>query len=177
MQRDQGVHVKIRDRPSDQGQHRHGPDRGPPDPQVLPPGHASSPASAKSPDSSHWLLGGLAPPTRPPAQGPGLGRLARGERSKKLHIPYLAGSRMGAARHWQTRPDAVIALAPPPLSCGNDHTHYVCRPACSVRIEGVRRSNPLSSTESPQVSGCAHQSSQDDARDGRLPAVMPRSRA
>ena len=56
-------------------------------------------------------------------------------RSKKLPIPYLAGSRMGAARHWQTRPDAMIPPASLPLSCENNHTHHVRRLACSVRDE------------------------------------------
>jgi hypothetical protein len=59
---------------------------------------------------------------------------------------HPAGSKMGVAIHWQTRLDAVIAPASPSLSCGNNHTHHIRRPAYSVCKQGVRSSSLLSST-------------------------------
>jgi hypothetical protein len=55
MQFHQQVHVQAGHSPRDQRQHPDASDRGPPDPPVRPPGHASSPASTNTPDSDHWL--------------------------------------------------------------------------------------------------------------------------
>jgi hypothetical protein len=58
---------------------------------------------------------------------------------------------MGAAGRCQARPDAVTVPSSMPLTCGNVVQQQVRRTARSVRIEGVRGSNPLSSTEFFQV--------------------------
>jgi hypothetical protein len=53
---------------------------------------------------------------------------------------------MGAARLGQAASDAVIVAVHRPLTCADAVTWPVCALARCVRIEGVRGSNPLSST-------------------------------
>ena len=53
---------------------------------------------------------------------------------------------MGAAGRCQLRSEAVTVPGWKPLTCGNVLQQRLCTIACSVRIEGVRGSNPLSST-------------------------------
>ena len=59
---------------------------------------------------------------------------------------------MGAADRCEMRSDGVTVRGRTPLTCGYVVLQRVCRSARSVRIEGVRGSNPLSSTEKLQVS-------------------------
>ena len=63
-----------------------------------------------------------------------------------------SGSRLGAAKRRQVRSDAAIVVTRRPMTCGNAAQRRLRRPERSVRIEGVRGSNPLSSTQ-PQVRG------------------------
>ena len=60
---------------------------------------------------------------------------------------------MGAAGGCQVRSEAVTVPGWIPLTCGNVQQQRSCRVVRSVRIEGVRGSNPLSSTQKEQVSG------------------------
>ena len=55
--------------------------------------------------------------------------------------------RRSAARCGQTRSDAVIVALLNALTCNNVIKQRLCRLERSVRIEGVRGSNPLSSTQ------------------------------
>jgi hypothetical protein len=63
------------------------------------------------------------------------------------HAMSDSGSRMGAADRAQVRPSAVIAPLPRRLTCLNATDQARFPAVCSVRIEGVRGSNPLSSTQ------------------------------
>ena len=54
---------------------------------------------------------------------------------------------MGAAGGCQVRSEAVTVPGWIPLTCGNVQQQRSCRVVRSVRIEGVRGSNPLSSTQ------------------------------
>jgi hypothetical protein len=67
----------------------------------------------------------------------------------------ILGSRMGAADRAQVRPSAAFLPPHRRLNCPDVRDQAAHPPACSVRIEGVRGSNPLSSTLS---------STQDKAR-------------
>ena len=58
-----------------------------------------------------------------------------------------SGSRMGAAGRRQVRSEAVAVPRPMPVTCRNVRQQRLCRAAHLVRIEGVRGSNPLSSTQ------------------------------
>ena len=58
---------------------------------------------------------------------------------------------MGAAGHRQVRSEGVTAPRGTPLTCGNARDQRLYWRVRSVRIEGVRGSNPLSSTEFFQV--------------------------
>ena len=58
---------------------------------------------------------------------------------------------MGAAGRCKVRSEAATLPGWKPLTCGNVLQQRVRRGARSVRIEGVRGSNPLSSTEFLQV--------------------------
>jgi hypothetical protein len=58
-----------------------------------------------------------------------------------------SGSRMGAARLGQVASDAVIVSLRRPLTCAKAVTWPVWPVEHCVRIEGVRGSNPLSSTQ------------------------------
>jgi len=55
--------------------------------------------------------------------------------------------RRAAVSCGQTRSDAVIVAASKALTCSNARKQRPCWPEHSVRIEGVRGSNPLSSTQ------------------------------
>jgi hypothetical protein len=57
------------------------------------------------------------------------------------------GSKMGAARLGQAASDTVIVTVRRSLTWANTVTRPVRPTAHSVRIEGVRGSNPLSSTQ------------------------------
>jgi hypothetical protein len=54
---------------------------------------------------------------------------------------------------WQVRSDTVTGAASLPLNCDNTGQLRLCRVVRSVRIEGVRGSNPLSSTQFLLVTG------------------------
>jgi hypothetical protein len=54
---------------------------------------------------------------------------------------------MGAAGRCQVRSEGVTVPGSMPLTCRNVVQQQVCGVVRSVRIEGVRGSNPLSSTE------------------------------
>ena len=145
VQLDQKVHVQLGACHGDQREQRHVPGRRPPDPAVFPPIHRASQHQFTG-DGIYVRTRRLGPRTRPPPLEPG-GQVVRPQQEVwKLPIPYLPGSRMGAARHRQTRPDAMIAPASLPLSCRNNHMHHVRMPACSVCKQGVRGSSPLSCT-------------------------------
>jgi hypothetical protein len=60
---------------------------------------------------------------------------------------------MGAANLAQVSLSEVIMPPPRRLTCPDVDQQAPCPTVCSVRIEGVRGSNPLSSTEKWQVSG------------------------
>jgi hypothetical protein len=62
-----------------------------------------------------------------------------------------SGSRMGAVGRCQLRSETVTVPGRTSLTCGNVGQQRPRRMARSVRIEGVRGSNPLSSTEFLQV--------------------------
>ena len=65
-----------------------------------------------------------------------------------------SGSRMGAADRCEMRSEAVTVPSWKSLTCGNVLRQQLCGTVCSVRIEGVMSSNPLSSTErSARLSG------------------------
>jgi hypothetical protein len=53
----------------------------------------------------------------------------------------------------QTRSNAVILTGSIAMTCGNVLEQRSCQPERLVRIEGVRGSNPLSSTKNLQVNG------------------------
>jgi hypothetical protein len=59
---------------------------------------------------------------------------------------------MGAAGRCQVRSEGVTVPGSMPLTCRNVVQQQVCGVVRSVRIEGVRGSNPLSSTEFLQLS-------------------------
>jgi hypothetical protein len=63
------------------------------------------------------------------------------------------GSEMGAANLAQVRSSEVTMPPSRWLTCLDVGQQALCPPVCSVRIEGVRGSNPLSSTEKLQVRG------------------------
>jgi hypothetical protein len=54
---------------------------------------------------------------------------------------------MGAANRAQVRPSTAIIPLARLLTCQNVGYQAPCALVCSVRIEGVRGSNPLSSTQ------------------------------
>ena len=62
---------------------------------------------------------------------------------------------MGAARLGQAASDAVIVTLCRSLTCAKTVTRALWPLEHCVRIEGVRGSNPLSSTQKPQVSALA----------------------
>ena len=74
-------------------------------------------------------------------------RRSRDRRPRRTQAVSDSGSRMGAAGRCQTRAEAVTVHSWMPLTCGNVAYQRLCRGVRSVRIEGVRGSNPLSSTE------------------------------
>jgi hypothetical protein len=63
------------------------------------------------------------------------------------------GSSLGAGRLGQAASDAVIVTVRRPLTCADAVTWPVWPVEHSIRIEGVRGSNPLSSTQNMQVGG------------------------
>jgi hypothetical protein len=56
------------------------------------------------------------------------------------------GSELGAKRHVQRRSAWAYLASHSVLTCSDVNDKHVCTSVCSVRIEGVRGSNPLSST-------------------------------
>jgi hypothetical protein len=71
----------------------------------------------------------------------------------RRHRPGFLGAEVGAVRSRQARTDAAVVSHPPPLSCCDASDRRFGLETNSVRIEGVRGSNPLSSTRTSQVRG------------------------
>ena len=96
-----------------------------------------------------------APPTRWPGFSvPAAPRVSRTagrvsgvhHRSRRTEGRVRFWERNGSGGSRQARSEAVARPGCTPLTCENIIQQRLCRPACSVRIEGVRGSSPLSST-------------------------------
>ena len=101
--------------------------------EAVPPHDRQRTDPERPPTASAWDVGRFSAATPSPT-------------AMTLGVVSDSGSGMGAAGDCQLRSEAVTVPDWKPLTCGNVAQQRVCQVGRSVRIEGVRGSNPLSST-------------------------------